>query len=89
MAQMVFPIGERAGQVKKLHRHPPQRCRWMPPHQVAPFEHQQTAEQYEQNERQMKQHQPIGGDSVQHGDAPGRVDQSLHGTRPGLGYRGG
>jgi hypothetical protein len=36
---------------------------------VAPFEGQQPAEQHEQNEQQMKQHQPIGSDSVKHLDS--------------------
>jgi hypothetical protein len=33
---------------------------------MAPFEYQQPAEQHEQNKQQVKQHQPIGGDSVKH-----------------------
>ncbi|MNG22789.1 hypothetical protein D3C84_1073140 [compost metagenome] len=70
MAHAVFPVGQRAGQVEEFHRHPPQRSGRMPPDQVAPFEYQQPAEHDKHNERQVKQHQPVGGDSVQHVGAP-------------------
>ncbi|CAF1684086.1 unnamed protein product [Didymodactylos carnosus] len=38
----------------------------MQPHHSWPLEHQQPAKQHEQNKAQMKQHQPVGCDSVQH-----------------------
>ncbi|MNF14430.1 hypothetical protein D3C80_2166510 [compost metagenome] len=40
----------------------------MPQHQARPFEDQQPAAHHEHNERQVQQHQAIGGDSIEHVD---------------------
>ncbi|MNC50075.1 hypothetical protein D3C75_992930 [compost metagenome] len=54
--------------MKELHRDAPAHGWQVPPQDPAPFEHQQAAEQHEQNEQQVKQHQTIGAQAVQHGN---------------------
>jgi len=40
----------------------------MPQHSAAPLERQQAAQQHEDNEQQVQQHQAIGAQAIQHVD---------------------
>ena len=66
VAKQVFPTGKRAGQVQYLYRNAPGHGGQVQPHHPGPFQGEQAAEQHEQDEGQVKQHEAVGGESVEH-----------------------